>query len=32
MTGTPEGVGPVVRGQTMHAQIDGLTPIIVNVV
>ncbi|SFU54656.1 fumarylacetoacetate hydrolase family protein [Pseudoduganella namucuonensis] len=32
MTGTPEGVGAVVRGDTMVAHIDGLTPITVNVV
>lgn len=32
MTGTPEGVGAVVRGETMHAQIDGLTAITVKVV
>lgn len=31
MTGTPEGVGAVVRGQTMHAHIDGLTPVTVTV-
>ncbi|MES2262203.1 MAG: fumarylacetoacetate hydrolase family protein [Pseudomonadota bacterium] len=31
MTGTPEGVGAVVSGQTMHAAIDGLTPISVRV-
>ncbi len=29
MTGTPEGVGAVTRGQTIHATIDGLTPITV---
>ena len=32
MTGTPEGVGAVVRGQTMHGTVDGLTPISVKVV
>jgi fumarylpyruvate hydrolase len=32
MTGTPEGVGPVVRGQTMVAHIAGLTPIAVKMV
>ncbi|SFI32102.1 fumarylpyruvate hydrolase [Collimonas sp. OK307] len=32
MTGTPEGVGPVVRGQTMVAHIAGLTPITVKMV
>lgn len=32
MTGTPEGVGAVVRGQTMVGTIDGLTPIEVKVV
>ena len=32
MTGTPEGVGAVVRGQTMTGTIDGLTPISVKVV
>jgi fumarylpyruvate hydrolase len=30
-TGTPEGVGPVQRGQTMHVRIDGLDPIAVRV-
>ncbi|VTU38723.1 Fumarylpyruvate hydrolase [Variovorax sp. PBL-H6] len=30
-TGTPEGVGPVQRGQTMHVRIDGLDPISVRV-
>lgn len=32
MTGTPEGVGPVLRGQTMSAHIDGLTPITVRMI
>ncbi|MBD8531003.1 MULTISPECIES: fumarylacetoacetate hydrolase family protein [unclassified Massilia] len=32
MTGTPEGVGAVVRGQTMHGSVAGLTPISVKVV
>lgn len=31
MTGTPEGVGAVTRGQTMEARIAGLTPITVAV-
>ena len=31
-TGTPEGVGPVVRGQTMHGGIDGLGELSVKVV
>jgi fumarylpyruvate hydrolase len=31
MTGTPEGVGAVVRGQTMHGSVAGLTPISVKV-
>ena len=31
MTGTPEGVGAVVRGQTMVGSVDGLTPISVKV-
>ena len=31
-TGTPEGVGPVVRGQVMHGGIDGLGEISVRVV
>lgn len=31
MTGTPEGVGAVVAGDVMHAQIDGLGEIIVTV-
>ena len=30
-TGTPEGVGAVRRGQTMHVRIDGLEPISVRV-
>ncbi len=30
-TGTPEGVGPVQRGQTMNVRIDGLDPIAVRV-
>jgi fumarylpyruvate hydrolase len=30
-TGTPAGVGAVERGQRMHAHIDGLTPIVVDV-
>jgi len=30
-TGTPEGVGAVRSGQTMHAHIDGLTPITVRI-
>ncbi|VTU40987.1 Fumarylpyruvate hydrolase [Variovorax sp. PBS-H4] len=30
-TGTPEGVGPVQRGQTMNVRIDGLEPIAVRV-
>jgi fumarylpyruvate hydrolase len=32
MTGTPEGVGAVVRGQTMHGSVAGLAPISVKVV
>jgi fumarylpyruvate hydrolase len=32
MTGTPEGVGAVARGQTMSGSVDGLTPISVKVV
>ena len=32
MTGTPEGVGAVLPGQTMVGTIDGLTPITVDVV
>jgi fumarylpyruvate hydrolase len=32
MTGTPEGVGAVVRGQTMTGSVAGLTPISVKVV
>ena len=31
MTGTPEGVGAVVRGQAMHGSVAGLTPISVKV-
>ncbi|XYJ08164.1 fumarylacetoacetate hydrolase family protein [Telluria sp. B2] len=31
MTGTPEGVGAVQRGQTMVGEVDGLTPISVKV-
>ncbi len=31
MTGTPEGVGPVVKGDTMVAQVEGLGSITVNV-
>ena len=31
MTGTPEGVGAVVRGQTMIGSVAGLTPISVKV-
>ncbi|WP_037586047.1 fumarylacetoacetate hydrolase family protein [Stenoxybacter acetivorans] len=31
-TGTPEGVGAVVKGDVMHAEIDGLSPITVKVV
>jgi len=31
MTGTPEGVGAVQRGQTMHGAIAGLVPITVKV-
>ena len=31
-TGTPEGVGPVVRGQTMRGGIDGLGELQVRVV
>jgi fumarylpyruvate hydrolase len=30
-TGTPEGVGPVVRGETMVGKVEGLTPIHVQV-
>ncbi|GLQ49196.1 fumarylacetoacetate hydrolase family protein [Dyella flava] len=32
MTGTPEGVGPVVTGDVMRGQIDGLSDVIVTVV
>jgi fumarylpyruvate hydrolase len=32
MTGTPEGVGPVVPGDTIHAAIDGLGEIMVQVI
>ena len=32
MTGTPEGVGAVVPGQTMHGSVTGLVPISVKVV
>jgi fumarylpyruvate hydrolase len=32
MTGTPEGVGPVKAGDTMHGAIEGLGEIVVNVV
>ncbi|MGE8541873.1 MAG: fumarylacetoacetate hydrolase family protein [Acinetobacter sp.] len=31
-TGTPEGVGAVVRGEQMHAEVEGLTSITVNVI
>jgi len=31
-TGTPEGVGPVVPGDTLQGDITGLTPIHVRVV
>ncbi|MCD9029744.1 fumarylacetoacetate hydrolase family protein [Luteimonas sp. BDR2-5] len=31
-TGTPEGVGPVVRGDHMVATIDGLEPLVIDVV
>ena len=31
-TGTPEGVGAVVAGDVMHAQIQGLSPITLKVV
>lgn len=31
-TGTPEGVGAVVRGEQMHAEVAGLTSITVNVI
>ena len=31
MTGTPEGVGAVVRGDVLHAHIDGLAPLQVHV-
>jgi len=31
MTGTPEGVGAVQRGQRMIGTIDGLTPIAVDI-
>ena len=31
MTGTPEGVGAVVRGDVMQARIDGLPPMRVEV-
>ena len=30
-TGTPEGVGAVVKGDTMRAEVEGLTGITVNV-
>ncbi|MDP2742602.1 MAG: fumarylacetoacetate hydrolase family protein, partial [Hydrogenophaga sp.] len=30
-TGTPEGVAAVVRGDTLHGTVDGLTPITVQV-
>lgn len=32
LSGTPAGVGPVVRGDTMEARIDGLDPLTVKVV
>lgn len=32
LTGTPSGVGPVQRGQTMRAEIEGLAPLDVRVV
>jgi fumarylpyruvate hydrolase len=32
MTGTPAGVGPVQRGDTMVGSIDGLSDLVVNVV
>ncbi|MEP2705148.1 MAG: fumarylacetoacetate hydrolase family protein [Roseibium sp.] len=32
MTGTPSGVGPVNRGDKMEATVDGLPPLLVNVV
>ena len=32
MTGTPEGVGAICAGQSMHAQIAGLSPISVKVI
>lgn len=32
MTGTPEGVGPVVRGDTLNAHIDGVSDITVHII
>ncbi|OYV37521.1 MAG: fumarylacetoacetate hydrolase [Thiomonas sp. 20-64-5] len=31
-TGTPDGVGAITRGQTLHGEIDGLTPLRVRIV
>ena len=31
-TGTPEGVGPVVAGDVLHAEVDGLPPLTVSIV
>jgi fumarylpyruvate hydrolase len=31
-TGTPEGVGPVVAGDVLHASVDGLPPLTVSIV
>lgn len=30
-TGTPAGVGPVVRGDKLHAHVDGLRPLTVEI-
>lgn len=32
MTGTPDGVGPIDHGQTVHAEVDGLPPLAFSVV
>jgi fumarylpyruvate hydrolase len=32
MTGTPEGVGPVVAGDVMRGRIDGLSEVTVTVI
>ena len=32
MTGTPEGVGPVIAGDVLHGHVDGLPPIQVSIV